>query len=357
MPCGWCATGWFRARLEMPLPDDSLRVAIAGAASLRGQDLKTWMEESGFPAGEVRLFDEEPLAGTLTEVAGEAAVIQSVDEDSFKGLRFVFFAGSRAFARRHGPVAGRVGATVIDLTGGLAGLAGARPWIPRLDAVLTPPAVAANSEAGGEVYLAASAPAIVACSFCSAVAAFRPKRAVMNFLSPASERGQEGVKELSEQTVKLLSLQSIPQEVFDCQVAFNLLDRWGAGSAGKLADAREGIAREVREYLGGRVAIPAMSLIQAPVFYGQAFAAFAEFEKAVDPSALAARLEAAGFQMAGGDDPGPSNVSVAGEPNAVLSAAAPDGGVPHGYWFWGAADNYRLPVSNALQIAEKILAA
>ena len=86
----------------MILPEDSLRVAIAGAASLRGQDLKMWMEESGFPAGEVRLFDEEPLAGTLTEVAGEAALIQAIDEDSFKGLRFVFFAGSRAFARRHG---------------------------------------------------------------------------------------------------------------------------------------------------------------------------------------------------------------------------------------------------------------
>jgi aspartate-semialdehyde dehydrogenase len=339
----------------MPLPEDSLRVAIAGAASLRGQDLKMWMEESGFPAGEVRLFDEEPVAGTLTEVGGEAALIQAVDQDSFRGLRFVFFAGSRAFARRHGAAAARAGATVIDLTGELGGRGGARPWIPRLDALLPPPAGANDSEASGRVFVAPSAPAIVACSFCAGVAQFRPARVVMVFFSPASERGKEGVEELSEQTVKLLSLQSIPQEVFDSQVAFNLLDRWGAGSAEKLAEAREGFQREVREYLAGRAPMPAMSLIQAPVFYGHAFAIFAEFQDAVDAGGLAGRLEAAGFQIVRGEDPGPSNVSAAGEPKALLGAALPDGSVAHGYWFWGAADNLRLPTSNALQIAERLL--
>ena len=341
----------------MILPDDSLRVAIAGAASLRGQDLKMWMEESGFPAGEVRLFDEEPLAGTLTEVGGEAALIQAIDEDSFKGLRFVFFAGSRAFARKHGAAAARAGATVIDLTGELAGSDGARPWIPRLDGLLPRPVGANGSDAGGRVIVAPSAPTIVACSFCAAAARSQPVRVVMTFLSPASERGKEGVEELSEQTVKLLSLQSIPQEVFDSQVAFNLLDRWGAGSVEKLGEAREGIAREVRDYLAGRAPLPAMSLIQAPVFYGHAFAIFAEFPQPVDLGALETRLEAAGFEIARGDDAGPSNVSVAGEPKAVLGVAAPDGSVPHGYWFWGAADNHRLPASNAIQIAEKILVA
>lgn len=343
----------------MPLPEDTLRVAIAGAASLPGQDLKLWMEECGFPAGEVRLLDEEPLAGTLTDVGGEVALVKAVDEDSFRKLRFVFFAGPRAFAMRHGSGAARAGATVIDLTGELAGAASAAAWIPRLDGVLAPPGKAGGSRESGRILVSPSAPAIVACSFCAAVAPFGPKRVVMNFFSPVSERGKEGVEELSGQSVKLLSLQSIPQEVFDSQVAFNLLDRWGAESAEKLADVRGRIAREVREYLGGRVPVPAINLIQAPVFYGHAFSAFAEFGKALDAAALGAQLEAVGFQIAGGDDddPGPSNVSVAGESRAVLRAAVPDGGVDHGYWFWGAADNHRLPASNALQIAEKILVA
>ena len=82
----------------MPLPEHSLRVAIAGATSLRGKDLKYWLEVGGFPAGEIRLVDEEIASGALTEVAGEPAIVQPVTESSFEGLRFVFFAGSAAFA-------------------------------------------------------------------------------------------------------------------------------------------------------------------------------------------------------------------------------------------------------------------
>jgi aspartate-semialdehyde dehydrogenase len=345
----------------MPLPEESLRVAIAGAASLRGQDLKIWMDESGFPAGEVRLFDEEPPAGTLTGVAGEAAVIQAIDEDSFRGLGFVFFAGSRAFAKLHGKAAARAGAAVIDLTGELASAPGARMWIPRLDSIQAPPGAAGHSgrasAPAGAIYVAPSAPAIVACSFCCAVAQFKPSRVAIVFFQPASERGKEGVEELSAQTIKLLSLQAIPQEVFDCQVAFNMLDRWGVDSGERLAGVRAEIAEEVRRYLNGRVPVPAMSLVQAPVFYGHAFSAFAEFAGPVDATGLAAGLEAAGFHIPGIEDPGPSNIAVAGEPKAMITAGAQDASVPHAYWFWGAADNYRLPVSNATQIAEKILAS
>ena len=46
------------------------RVAIAGASSMLGKELKLWLEESNFPALEIRLLDEEIVAGTLTELGG-----------------------------------------------------------------------------------------------------------------------------------------------------------------------------------------------------------------------------------------------------------------------------------------------
>jgi aspartate-semialdehyde dehydrogenase len=339
----------------MSLPEDSLRVAIAGAASLRGQDLKSWIDESGFPAGEIRLLDEELLAGTLTEVAGEATLIQPIDQDSFEKLRFAFFAGSRAFAKLHAHSAARAGATVIDLTGELSGDARSRRWIPRLDGVLTPPWSAGVALHGGAVLLAPSAPAIIACSLAAVAAEVSARRVAITFFSPVSERGKEGVEELSEQMVKLLSLKAIPQDVFDCQVAFNMLDRWGGDSAEKLADWEHRINQEVSEYLSGRVPPPAVSLVHAPVFYGHTFSVFLEFAAPVDPAAFASRLTAAGFHLAAPNDPGPSNVGIAGESKAAVSALRPDGSIANAYWLWGAADNLRLPVSNALHIAEKIL--
>src|SRR6266436_1792942 len=86
---------------------DAVRVAIAGAASLRGKELKIFLEESNFPASEIRLLDEEIVAGTLTEAGGEPAVIETVDEDSFEHVRFAFFTGSPGFSVRHGVEARR----------------------------------------------------------------------------------------------------------------------------------------------------------------------------------------------------------------------------------------------------------
>jgi aspartate-semialdehyde dehydrogenase len=339
----------------MPLGNEPLRVAIAGATSLRGRDLKEWIQQSAFPVHEVRLFDEELAAGTLTELAGEPTVIQAVDESSFDGTQFVFFAGSPSFAVKHAPAAGQAGATVIDLTGGLAGTPGVGPWIPSLDRVLAPPAANAASSRQISAYLSLSTPAIVACSLSAALGELGLARLAITFFQPVSERGQVGVEELESQTIKLLSVQSMPQQVFDAQVAFNLLDRWGPASMLRLSDVRSALASEVRDYLAGRVLLPAFNLVQAPVFYGYAFTAYAEFSHPL--ASFVTRLEAAGFKIVGPDDPGPSNITVAGEQLPLIAPPEPDASVERGYWFWGAADNLRLATVNAVRIAERVLAS
>ncbi len=42
---------------------------------------------------------------------------------------------------------------------------------------------------------------------------------------------------------------------------------------------------------------------------------------------------------------------------AVALAICPAASFANGYWLWGAADNVRLPVLNAVLIAEKLLAS
>ncbi len=338
----------------MPLGKDSVRVVIVGAASLRGADLKRCMEETGFPAGEIRLLDEEFAAGTLTELGGEPAVVQAIEESSFDGARFAFFAGSAKFATTHVSAAVRAGATVVDLTGGVACAAQTRPWIPRLDALLPPPP-ADGAKRETKCYVAPSTPVIVACSLCAALSKQTLTRMTLIFLQPASERGQAGIDELEAQTGKLLTLQPMPQTVFDTQVAFNLVDHWGAQSSESLADVRRAAASEVRRYLGGRAVVPAINFIQAPVFYGHGFACYAEFSGPQDQGTLAEKLTAAGFLAAQDDDPGPSNVSVAGEDGPSIGRAQPDSNAESGYWFWGAADNLRVATANAVRIAENLL--
>ena len=337
----------------MPADVQACRVAIAGATSLLGKELKELLEDVTFPAAEIRLLDEDIAAGTLTEAGGEPAVIQEVDEESFERMRFVFFAGTPAFAARHWEAAQRAGATVIDLSGGLADLPCALRWIPALDKLLPP---AAPQAAGARLFLSPAAPTIAACSLAAALGGFAIERLAMVFFQPASERGQAGIEELESQTLKLLSFQPIAQEVFGAQVAFNLLDRYGEESAERLSDTRANIAREVRGYLAGRAIVPAIQLIQAPVFYSHVFTAYAELASPAEPADLQPLFEAAGVKALSPADPAPSNLSVAGETRLVLGQVERDPNVERAYWFWGAADNLRLPAANAISIAEKLLA-
>lgn len=341
----------------MNFPKEAVRVAIAGASSLLGKELKAWLEESNFPAVDTRLVDEEFVAGTLTEAGGEPAVIETVADDSFDRARFVFFTGSADFTKRHAAQAQRAGAVVIDLSGGLVHEARAKPWIPALDAVLGSPEETAVRGEPQILYVVPSGPADAAISISAALGPAGLKRLALTAFQPVSEYGQEAIEELEGQVVKLLSFQPVSQVVFDAQVAFNMLSSYGPETTIKLASARERMGSETRKYLAGRVPEPAIMLVQAPVFYSHAFAAYAEFQSAPAIEDLTTRLQAAGLKMTRPEEQSPTNVNVVGETRPVLRQPERDPGIETGVWLWGAADNLRVPAATAVAIAERLLAS
>ena len=336
------------------------RVAIVGASSLLGKELKQVLEDRNFPASDVILLDESVMAGTLTEAAGEPTFIRALEEDSFEGARFVFFAGTPADAERNWRTAQAAGATVIDLTGALSAASSgsvAIASIPSLASVL--PASEPNPSPTPVAYASPTAPVIVACTLAAGFAKFRPQRIVLLLFPPVSDRDQAGIEELESQTTSLLSFREIDRTVFDAQIAFNLLARHGEASKPRIEDMRAAVARDVSRYLRGRAPMPAIQLVQAPVFYGYAFAAYADFAPS-SPAESFGQLEAAfaglGVKVAAPDDASPTNVSVAGENEIHLARVEPDPSVESGAWIWGAVDNLRLAATNAVRIAEELVA-
>jgi len=108
--------------------------------------------------------------------------------------------------------------------------------------------------------------------------------------------------------------------------------------------------------LGRRAPRPSIQLLQAPVFYGYAFTAFAEFETTVPTESLGASLAGLGVRIAGKDEPAPSNVSIAGENEIHISPLETDAANLAAVWIHGVADNLRLGALNAVRIAEDLLA-
>jgi aspartate-semialdehyde dehydrogenase len=340
------------------------RVAIVGASSLRGKELRQVLEDRHFPASDFVLLDESVVAGTLTEAAGEPTFIRALDQESFEGAQFAFFAGTARDAEQNWNVARQSGATVIDLTGALAApghASAANAWIPSLGAVL-PARVnskgngSSPSASGPAVYVSPSSPVILACTLAAGLGRFQPQRISVLLFPPVSEREEAGVEELEKQTTGLLVFQEIAKPVFDAQVAFNLLTSYGPESKPRLADMRASIAREAAAYLNGRLPMPAIQLVQTPVFYGYAFAAYADFASPVAAEQLHGAFANLGVKVAAPDDPPPSNISVAGEEEIHLARVQADPNVAGGAWFWGVADNLRLSATNAVRIAEELVA-
>lgn len=326
------------------------RIAIAGASSLVGNELKQLVEEGRFADADLRLLDEEIVAGTLTDAGGEPAVVQAVEEDSFRHADIAFFAGSPGFARKHYAVAKQAEALVVDLSGGLRDLSGAVSRVPGLDSVMRQ-----NWKDKAPAYVSPSAPGIICSTLAAALAPLQLARLIVVLFQPVSESGRAGVEELESQTARLLSFQPIGQVTFDAQVAFNLLDRYGDASAQRLSDARARILAEVKHQLGESAPAPSIQLIHAPVFYGHAFSAYAEIAEGVDREQIVGALRAANAVVSGLEMQATCNVTVAGESFIHITEPQADEVRRGAWWLWGAADNLRLPAANALAIAERIL--
>ena len=324
------------------------RLVIAGASSLLGAELKSLLQESPFAGWDFSLLDEETAAGTLTEAAGEAAVIQPVEEGSFSHAKLVFFTGSEAFAQRNLPAARESGATVIDLSGAALTLPGVNVWFA-IDGVGPSP------DKNNTFYAIPSAPGLASARLLGALAPAGLSRLVLIFFRPVSEAGRRGIEELEAQTTQLLSFQSIGQPLFDTQVAFNLLDRYGAASGENLQSIRTRIRREAGAAAGRNLVAPSIQVLHVPVFYAYTFVAIAELNSQQSKDALLEICRKAGFTLDSDASSPLGNPTASGDSAIHLALPESDSAQPGTWWFWGAADNIRLPAATAIKLAEKLV--
>jgi aspartate-semialdehyde dehydrogenase len=324
-------------------------IVIAGASSLLSSELKSLLEESRFASWDLQLVDEDVAAGTLTEAGGEPAVIQKVDEDTFRGARFVFLTGSKAFSTRCLAPVKEAGAAVADLSGAALSDPDAIPWFPKIQA-LTGKTIAKNSR----VFSVFSSGGMAIASLALALKKFDLQRLVALIYWPVSEAGREGIEELETQTSQLLSFQPIGHRIFGTQTAFNLLPSYGAESRQLLHDRLLSARAEISAAIGDPAEDAKLSLhiLHVPVFYGTTFSVCADLNNDASAETLSEACKEAGFSVIPVAEPGPSNVSVAGETSLYLREPSLDSNHPKTWWLWGAADNLRVPAYSSIKLAE-----
>jgi aspartate-semialdehyde dehydrogenase len=186
------------------------------------------------------------------------------------------------------------------------------------------------------------------------------RRAIIQVFAPASERGANAVEELQEQTVNLLSFKTLPRAVFDTQLGFNLLARYGEEAPVALEESELRIERHLATLLdlpgeGEGAPMPSLRLIQAPVFHGYSISAWVEFESNPGIEALESSLSSPSIDVRSGEFEPPTNVGQAGQGGIAVGAIAADRNAADACWFWIVADNVRLMAENAVAVAQQIL--
>jgi aspartate-semialdehyde dehydrogenase len=326
------------------------RIAIAGASTLLGKELKDAIGESPLAASTFTLLDDEPAQGQLDQVGDEITFIQPILHEVWDKVDFAFFCGSQEMTRKYWKDAVRAGATVLDLSGALAGESGVlvrAPWLQSEASpadLLTPATVPAHP--------AALALALLLSRIQQALSV---RTTAVTMLVPASEFGRAAMDELHQQTVNLLSFQALPRAIYDAQTAYNLLSGLGESAKASLSGLETRVRSDYAALGRGRYPALALQAIAAPVFHGHTFSITIELDRPAELGILEEALSGDHVDLVLEDTDSPSNLAATGQ-NDVLVRLRPvlDGRNPTQvtrFWLWAASDNLRFHAQNAVACA------
>lgn len=328
------------------------KVAIVGAGSLKGKELAEVLNDRNFPSAQVKLLDDDEALGQLEAVGDEITFIQKLRAEEFRSVDFTFFASDPECTLKSWKIARDAGSAIIDLSYALEDDADAvvrSPWVERQLGVGLVPELQPKA-----AVTAHPASIVLAMLLLRVQKAAALRRVIAAVFEPASEHGQKGMDELHQQTVSLLSFQQLPKNIFDTQVAFNLVARYGEQSAPTLSLVEGRILKHYRR-IAPDLPVPSLLLLQAPIFHGHAFAIHVELDQVADVENFAAALAGEHVNLIHGPDDYPTNVSAAGQGDIQLSIV-PDSTQPHSFWLWASSDNLRIAASTAVECAETMAA-
>jgi aspartate-semialdehyde dehydrogenase len=324
-------------------------VALVGSETLAGREIRDVLETSHFPAHLSIIASDADETGVLKELGGEPAVVVPLDAASLAGADVVLLAGSPESTRT--AVAMGIETPLIDMTYAAEESPRARLRAPMVEA-------AGHKVPADTVHVIASPAAIALTLILNRLHPLHPvARAVAHVFEPASERGKPGLDELQQQTVNLLSFKGLPKTVFDAQLAFNMLARFGADAPEPLEDFELRTERHMATLLSAasRAPIPSIRVIQAPVFHGHSISLWVEFEENPGAGEVERVLKSELIDVRAGDEEPPNIVGITGQDGISVGAVTLDRNHPQACWIWVAADNLRLTASNAVAVARQLL--
>ncbi len=332
--------------------DKLYNVAVVGATGVVGQQFLRVLASRHFPLRSLRLYASKRSAGQHITFGEREIVVQEATPRSFAGTDLVFISATDDVSRQLAPAAVKAGAVVIDDSG---------VWRMEPTVPLVVPEVNADDVAGHQGLLA-----IPNCSTTPLVMVLWPlhrvnpiKRVTVATYQSVSGTGQLAVKELTDQTRRVLENQRALPHVYPHQIAHNLLPEIGSFKDDGYTSEEWKMTAESRKIMHEPDLPLSATCVRVPVYIGHSAAVHVELSRQMEVDDAQSLLqEAPGVVVQ--DDPSislyPQPWTAAGRDEVFVGRIRQDSSHATGLALWVVCDNLRKGAAlNALQIAEELV--
>jgi len=327
-------------------------VAVVGATGAVGNEMIATLEQRDFPVEKLRLFASERSEGKTLEFQGQQIPVETLNEDSFKGIDIALFSAGAERSKIWAPIAAKSGCVVVD---------NSSQWRMDPEVPLVVPEVNSHDLKWHKGIIANPN-----CSTIQMVVVLKPiheaakiKRVVVTTFQSVSGTGKKAMDELLQQTADLLNFKEVKCNVYPHQIAFNVLPHIDKFLENGYTKEEMKMVNETKKIMGDNSIRLTATTVRVPVFRCHSESLNIETEKKITPNEVRAALsKAPGIIVFDAPEKNvyPLAVNVAGKDETYVGRIREDESIENGINMWIVADNLRKGAAlNAVQIAEKLI--
>ncbi len=313
-------------------------LALLHPSTLLGAELRETLGRRRELWREVLLLTtDEAEAGTLTEVAGTAAVVTELQDGDLERVRATFFCGGIGQSRPLVEALPR-GATAIVLS----------PDASPDDGHPVVADVNLETVESGTTLVSPHPGAVLLAHLLYPLRHLRPERATATLLAPVSTYSRQALDELFEQTRGLLRFDpDPPREIFPTQLAFNVVPAPPEACQ---------VTAQLTTVLGDAAAETTVHTLQAGVFHSYGVSLHVTLAEDPGPEQLRERLAEHPRNDLAVDPETLGMIDAAAREEVIVGPIVPDRERPGSYWIWAVMDNLTCGGAvNAVKILEAVL--
>ena len=329
-------------------------IAIAGATGAVGGAMLETLRRRDFPINELRLLASERSVGKKLQFKGEDIAVQLLSKDSFTGIDVALFSAGASRSLEFAPAAAAAGAIVVDNSSAYR----MDPEIPLVVPEVNKHAIAQYTNRG-----------IIAnpnCSTIQMLVALKPiydkvgiKRIIVSTYQAVSGTGAAAIQELEQQVRDWAAGNTIKNEVYPHQIAFNCLPHIDSFlDNGYTKEEMKMVNETIKIFEDTSIGVTATT-VRVPVVYGHSESVNIETKSKITAAQVKDLLSDAPGVLVVDDVANnryPLAIESAGKFETLVGRIREDESIANGINLWVVSDNILKGAAlNAVQIAEVLI--